>query len=107
MRSTTPRNLATRRRVAGPQRANKFDLLGFLPKSLTFGANDIQGVDFQPYPAPAIDAAIEWLRSLLAHGPMASPKVRNLAKRHGIAHTTLYKARRRLGISTVGEWGLA
>jgi hypothetical protein len=38
---------------------------------------------------------------------MDATKLRKMAERHGIAFGTLDKARRRLGISTVGEWGLA
>jgi hypothetical protein len=38
---------------------------------------------------------------------MDATKLRKMAEQHGIGFGTLYKARRRLGISTVGKWALA
>jgi putative DNA primase/helicase len=58
----------------------------------------------------ATDEAVEWLRELLADGPMQAKEAKRQARQVGIADRTLDRAKRRAGVrseSTRGENGIS
>jgi hypothetical protein len=46
----------------------------------------------------ALDTAVESLKEHLAEGPVASIKLEKLAQSEGIAHTTLQRERKEIGV---------
>lgn len=49
--------------------------------------------------------AVDWLRALLAHGPVHSKEIRSDAKRAGIAWRTVERTKTHLGAEAVGGLG--
>ena len=60
----------------------------------------------QRRPAPATDAAEQFLRIFLADGPKNPMDVVAAAQNAGISRFVAYAARRRLGITGRGVWSL-
>jgi hypothetical protein len=55
----------------------------------------------------ATDEAVDWLREVLADGPVKAPEVQKQARQAGISDNALRRARERLGIKPVRRGGFA
>jgi len=76
-------------------------------ESITKSADEILGGQYDSGEKSALDEAIDFLRDLLAKGPVYQKDVKEAADKAGIAGKTLYRAKEKLKIISDKERGVA
>lgn len=76
--------------------------------NLVFRASDLPEVPHDSRVAPGVDLATKLLTDWLADGPKHYRELLAKARKAGLGHSTLYRAKSRLGVPhKSGEWSMA